>query len=128
MKSKYIDIVLLIIENIISFVMLVFFSNMELALTIQILLFFLFFLYLVIKYRGLNIDYKIIISYVIIIAIEFLITYLFSDKFNLIIKEDFSNLESSFGVFSYFMINVFSVLILIFTNLIKVCIKKIKTS
>ena len=128
MKSKYIDIVLLIIENIISFVMLVFFSNMELALTIQIILFFLFFLYLVIKYRGLNIDYKIIISYVIIIAIEFLITYLFSDKFNLIIKEDFSNLESSFGVFSYFMINVFSVLILIFTNLIKVCIKKIKTS
>ena len=108
--------------------MLVFFSNMELALTIQIILFFLFFLYLVIKYRGLNIDYKIIISYVIIIAIEFLITYLFSDKFNLIIKEDFSNLESSFGVFSYFMINVFSVLILIFTNLIKVCIKKIKTS
>ena len=128
MESKYIDIVLLIIENIISFVMLVFFSNMELALTIQIILFFLFFLYLVIKYRGLNIDYKIIISYVIIIAIEFLITYLFSDKFNLIIKEDFSNLESSFGVFSYFMINVFSVLILIFTNLIKVCIKKIKTS
>lgn len=128
MKSKYIDIVLLIIENIISFVMLVFFSNMELALTIQIILFFLFFLYLVIKYRGLNIDYKIIISYVIIIAIEFLITYLFSDKFNLIIKEDFSNLESTFGVFSYFMINVFSVLILIFTNLIKVCIKKIKTS
>ena len=128
MKSKYIDIVLLIIENIISFVMLVFFSNMELALTIQIILFFLFFLYLVIKYRGLNIDYKIIISYVIIIAIEFLITYLFSDKFNLIIKEDFSNLESSFGVFSYFMINVFSVLILIFTNLIKLCIKKIKTS
>ena len=128
MKSKYIDIVLLIIENIISFVMLVFFSNMELALTIQIILFFLFFIYLVIKYRGLNIDYKIIISYVIIIAIEFLITYLFSDKFNLIIKEDFSNLESSFGVFSYFMINVFSVLILIFTNLIKVCIKKIKTS
>ena len=128
MKSKYIDIVLLIIESIISFVMLVFFSNMELALTIQIILFFLFFLYLVIKYRGLNIDYKIIISYVIIIAIEFLITYLFSDKFNLIIKEDFSNLESSFGVFSYFMINVFSVLILIFTNLIKLCIKKIKTS
>ena len=128
MKSKYIDIVLLIIENIISFVMLVFFSNMELALTIQIILFFLFFIYLVIKYRGLNIDYKIIISYVIIIAIEFLITYLFSDKFNLIIKEDFSNLESSFGVFSYFMINVFSVLILIFTNLIKLCIKKIKTS
>ena len=126
MKSKYIDIVLLIIENIISFVMLVFFSNMELALTIQIILFFLFFIYLVIKYRGLNIDYKIIISYVIIIAIEFLITYLFSDKFNLIIKEDFSNLESSFGVFSYFMINVFSVLILIFTNLIKLCIKKIK--
>ena len=113
MKSKYIDIVLLIIENIISFVMLVFFSNMELALTIQIILFFLFFIYLVIKYRGLNIDYKIIISYVIIIAIEFLITYLFSDKFNLIIKEDFSNLESTFGVFSYFMINVFSVLILI---------------
>ena len=128
MKSKYIDIVLLIIENIISFVMLVFFSNMELALTIQIILFFLFFIYLVIKYRGLNIDYKIIISYVIIIAIEFLITYLFSDKFNLIIEEDFSNLESSFGVFSYFMINVFSVLILIFTNLIKLCIKKIKTS
>ena len=128
MKSKYIDIVLLIIENIISFVMLVFFSNMELALTIQIILFFLFFLYLVIKYRSLNIDYKIIISYVIIIAIEFLITYLFSDKFNLIIKEDFSNLESTFGVFSYFMINVFSVLILIFTNLIKLCIKKIKTS
>ena len=128
MKSKYIDIVLLIIENIISFVMLVFFSNMELALTIQIILFFLFFLYLVIKYRDLSIDYKIIISYVIIIAIEFLITYLFSDKFNLIIKEDFSNLESTFGVFSYFMINVFSVLILIFTNLIKVCIKKIKTS
>ena len=128
MKSKYIDIVLLNIENIISFVMLVLFSNMELALTIQIILFFLFFLYLVIKYRGLNIDYKIIISYVIIIAIEFLITYLFSDKFNLIIKEDFSNLESTFGVFSYFMINVFSVLILIFTNLIKVCIKKIKTS
>ena len=128
MESKYIDIVLLIIENIISFVMLVFFSNMELALTIQIILFFLFFLYLVIKYRGLNIDYKIIISYVIIIAIEFLITYLFSDKFNLIIKEDFSNLESSFGVFSYFMINVFSVLILIFTNLIKLCIKKIKAS
>ena len=128
MKSKYIDIVLLIIENIISFVLLVFFSNMELALTIQILLFFLFFLYLVIKYRGLNIDYKIIISYLIIIAIEFLITYLFSDKFNLIIKEDFSNLESTFGVFSYFMINVFSVLILIFTNLIKLCIKKIKAS
>ena len=128
MKSKYIDIVLLIIENIISFVMLVFFSNMELALTIQIILFFLFFIYLVIKYRGLNIDYKIIISYVIIIVIEFLIIYLFSDRFNLIIKEDFSNLKSTFGVFSYFMINVFSVLILLFTNLIKLCIKKIKTS
>ena len=128
MKSKYIDIVLLNIENIISFVMLVLFSNMELALTIQIILFFLFFLYLVIKYRDLSIDYKIIISYVIIIVIEFLIIYLFSDRFNLIIKEDFSNLESTFGVFSYFMINVFSVLILLFTNLIKLCIKKIKTS
>ena len=128
MKSKYIDIVLLNIENIISFVMLVLFSNMELALTIQIILFFLFFLYLVIKYRGFSIDYKIIISYVIIIVIEFLIIYLFSDRFNLIIKEDFSNLKSTFGVFSYFMINVFSVLILLFTNLIKLCIKKIKTS
>ena len=126
MKSKYIDIVLLIIENIISFVMLVLFSNMELALTIQIILFFLFFLYLVIKYKRRNIDYKIIISYVVIVIIEFLIVYLFSSKFNLIIKEDFSNLESSFGVFSYFMINVFSILILVFTNLIKLCIKKIK--
>ena len=126
MKSKYIDIVLLIIENIISFVMLVLFSNMELALTIQIILFFLFFLYLVIKYKRRNIDYKIIISYVVIVIIEFLILYLFSSKFNLIIKEDFSNLESSFGVFSYFMINVFSILILLFTNLIKLCIKKIK--
>ena len=126
MKSKYIDIVLLIIENIISFVMLVLFSNMELALTIQIILFFLFFLYLVIKYKIRNIDYKIIISYVVIVIIEFLIVYLFSSKFNLIIKEDFSNLESSFGVFSYFMINVFSILILVFTNLIKLCIKKIK--
>ena len=126
MKSKYIDIVLLIIENIISFVMLVLFSNMELALTIQIILFFLFFLYLVIKYKRRNIDYKIIISYVVIVIIEFLIVYLFSSKFNLIIKEDFSNLESSFGVFSYFMINVFSILILLFTNLIKLCIKKIK--
>ena len=126
MKSKYIDIVLLIIENIISFVMLVLFSNMELALTIQIILFFLFFLYLVIEYKRRNIDYKIIISYVVIVIIEFLIVYLFSSKFDLIIKEDFSNLESSFGVFSYFMINVFSILILLFTNLIKLCIKKIK--
>ena len=76
--------------------MLVLFSNMELALTIQIILFFLFFLYLVIKYKRRNIDYKIIISYVVITIIEFLIVYLFSSKFNLIIKEDFSNYEQIF--------------------------------
>ena len=54
--------------------------------------------------------------------------YVLSDKVGFIVSEDLSNITLTFGVFSFFMINVLCILILVFTNLIKMCLTKLKSS
>ena len=130
MKNKVLvlDITLAIICNLIPFVILCFTDKTELSLLIQIVLFFLYYVYLLIKNRKSKINYKIIISLFLLLILEVILVYVFSDKVGFIVSEDLSNITLTFGVFSFFMINVFCILILIFTNLIKLCLKKLKSS
>ena len=130
MKNKVLvlDITLAIICNLIPFVILCFTDKIELSLLIQIVLFFLYYVYLLIKNRKSKINYKIIISLFLLLILEVILVYVFSDKVGFIVSEDLSNITLTFGVFSFFMINVFCILILIFTNLIKMCLKKLKSS
>ena len=130
MKNKVLilDITLTIICNLIPFIILCFTDRIELSLLIQIVLFFLYYVYLLIKNRKSKINYKIIISLFLLLILEVILVYVFSDKVGFIVSEDLSNMTLTFGVFSFFMINVFCILILIFTNLIKMCLKKLKSS
>lgn len=130
MKNKILvlDILLVIVCNIIPFLILCFTDKIELSLLIMIILFFLYYIYLLIKNRKSKIDYKIIISLFLLLVLEILLVYFFSDKVGFVVSEDLSNITLTFGVFSFFMINVFCILILVFTNLIKMCLKKLKSS
>lgn len=130
MKNKILilDTLITLLSNIIPFIILCFTDKIELSLLIQIILFFMIYIYLLIKNRNKKINYKIIISMFLLLVIEFILVYVISDKVSLIVSEDLSNISLTFGVFSFFMINVLSILILIFTNLIKTCFIKLKSS
>lgn len=130
MKNKILilDTLITLLSNIIPFIILCFTDKIELSLLIQIILFFMIYIYLLIKNRNKKINYKIIISMFLLLVIEFILVYVISDKVSLIVNEDLSNISLTFGVFSFFMINVLSILILIFTNLIKTCFIKLKSS
>lgn len=130
MKNKILilDTLITLLSNIIPFIILCFTDKIELSLLIQIILFFMIYIYLLIKNRNKKINYKIIINMFLLLVIEFILVYVISDKVSLIVSEDLSNISLTFGVFSFFMINVLSILILIFTNLIKTCFIKLKSS
>lgn len=127
-KSLIIDIILAIVCNLIPFLILCFTDKIELSLQVLIIIFFLFYVYLLIKNRKNKINYKIIISLFLLLVIEIILVYVLSDKVGFIVSEDLSNITLTFGVFSFFMINVLCILILVFTNLIKMCLKKLKSS
>ena len=126
-KSLIIDIILAIVCNLIPFLILCFTDKTELSLLVMIIIFFLFYVYLLIKNRKNKINYKIIISLFLLLVIEIILVYVLSDKVGFIVSEDLSNITLTFGVFSFFMINVLCILILVFTNLIKMCLKKLKS-
>ena len=77
------------------------------------------------KNRKEKINYKIMISLFLLLVIEIILVYILSDKVGFIVNKDLSNITLIFGVFSFFMINVLCILILVFTNLIKMCLKKL---
>lgn len=123
MKNK--DIYILILINIISFISLnLITTNKYISILIEILLFLIYYIYLLIKKNYIN--YKIIITNFILCLIEILLMYIFNKNTNFIINEDLSNLEESFSIYSFFIINILYSLIFIFTNIIKLLIKKIK--
>lgn len=127
-KSLILDIILVIVCNLIPFMILCFTDKIELSLLVMIVLFFLYYVYLIVKNRKSKINYKIIISLFLLLVIEIILVYVLSDKVGFIVSEDLSNITLTFGVFSFFMINVLCTLILVFTNLIKMCLKKLKSS
>lgn len=123
MKNK--DIYIIILINIISFISLnLITTNKYISILIEILLFLIYYIYLLIKKNYIN--YKIIITNFILCLIEILLMYIFNKNTNFIINEDLSNIEESFSIYSFFIINILYSLIFIFTNIIKLLIKKIK--
>lgn len=124
-KSLIFDIILVIICNLIPFVIICFTDKTDLSLLVMIIFFFLYYVYLLIKNRKEKINYKIMISLFLLLVIEIILVYILSDKVGFIVNKDLSNITLIFGVFSFFMINVLCILILVFTNLIKMCLKKL---
>lgn len=123
MRNK--DIYILILINIISFISLnLITTNKYISILIEILLFLIYYIYLLIKKNYIN--YKIIITNFILCLIEILLMYIFNKNTSFIINEDLSNIEESFSIYSFFIINILYSLIFIFTNIIKLLIKKIK--
>lgn len=123
MKNK--DIYIIILINIISFISLnLIITNKYISILIEILLFLIYYIYLLIKKNYIN--YKIIITNFILCLIEILLMYIFNKNTSFIINEDLSNIEESFSIYSFFIINILYSLIFIFTNIIKLLIKKIK--
>lgn len=123
MKNK--DIYILILINIISFISLnLITTNKYISILIEIYLFLIYYIYLLIKKNYIN--YKIIITNFILCLIEILLMYIFNKNTSFIINEDLSNIEESFSIYSFFIINILYSLIFIFTNIIKLLIKKIK--
>ena len=94
------------------------------TILIKISLFLIYYIYLLIKKNYIN--YKIIIANFILCLIEILLMYIFNKNTSFIINEDLSNIEESFSIYSFFIINILYSLIFIFTNIIKLLIKKIK--
>lgn len=123
MKNK--DIYILILINIISFISLnLITTNKYISILIEISLFLIYYIYLLIKKNYIN--YKIIIANFILCLIEILLMYIFNKNTSFIINEDLSNIEESFSIYSFFIINILYSLIFIFTNIIKLLINKIK--
>ena len=72
------------------------------------------------------ISYKVIVSNLIMCLIGILVIYIVNGKIDFVIDEDLSNIEESFSIYSFFIINILYSLIFTFTNVIKLLIKKIK--
>lgn len=122
MKNK--DIYIIILINIILLILLyIIKSNRYIIILIEIILYLSYYIYLLIKKKY--IDYKIIISNFIMCIIGILIIYI-SGNMNFVIDEDLSNIEESFSIYSFFVINILYSLIFIVTNGIKLLINKIK--
>ena len=122
MKNK--DIYIIILINIILLILLYTIkSNRYIIILIEIILYLSYYIYLLIKKKY--IDYKIIISNFIMCIIGILIIYI-SGNMNFVIDKDLSNIEESFSIYSFFIINILYSLIFIVTNGIKLLINKIK--
>ena len=122
MKNK--DIYIIILINIILLILLYTIkSNRYIIILIEIILYLSYYIYLLIKKKYIG--YKIIISNFIMCLIGILIIYI-SGNMNFVIDEDLSNIEVSFSIYSFFIINTLYSLIFIITNGIKLLINKIK--
>ena len=122
MKNR--DIYIIILINIILLILLYTIkSNRYITILIEIILYLSYYIYLLIKKK--HIDYKIIISNFIMCIIGILIIYI-SGNMDFVIDEDLSNIEKSFSIYSFFIINTLYSLIFIVTNGIKLLINKIK--
>lgn len=122
MKNK--DIYIIISINIILLILLYTIkSNRYIIILIEIILYLSYYIYLLIKKKYIG--YKIIISNFIMCLIGILIIYI-SGNMNFVIDEDLSNIEESFSIYSFFIINTLYSLIFIITNGIKLLINKIK--
>lgn len=127
MENRLINIVLLVICNTIPYCVITFTSKTETALGVEIVMFFMYYVYLIIKYKGKYIDKWIIISGLILLIIESILSY-FVFGSSTVVSSDLSNISEVFGMFSFFIIGVLSILIMNTTNMIKMCIKKIRLS
>lgn len=122
MKNK--DIYIIILINIILLILLYTIkSNKYIIILIEIILYLSYYIYLLIKKKYIG--YKIIISNFIMCLIGILIIYI-SGNMDFVIDEDLSNIEESFPIYSFFIINILYSLIFIITNGIKLLINKIK--
>lgn len=122
MKNK--DIYIIILINIILLILLYTIkSNRYIIILIEIILYLSYYIYLLIKKKYIG--YKIIISNFIMCLIGILIIYI-SGNMDFVIDEDLSNIEESFSIYSFFIINTLYSLIFIITNCIKLLINKIK--
>lgn len=122
MKNK--DIYIIILINIILLILLYTIkSNRYIIILIEIILYLSYYIYLLIKKKYIS--YKIIISNFIMCLIGILIIYI-SGNMDFVIDEDLSNIEESFSIYSFFIINTLYSLIFIITNGIKLLINKIK--
>lgn len=122
MKNK--DIYIIILINIILLILLYTIkSNRYMIILIEIILYLSYYIYLLIKKKYIG--YKIIISNFIMCLIGILIIYI-SGNMDFVIDEDLSNIEESFSIYSFFIINILYSLIFIITNGIKLLINKIK--
>lgn len=122
MKNK--DIYMIILINIILLILLYTIkSNRYIIILIEIILYLSYYIYLLIKKKYIG--YKIIISNFIMCLIGILIIYI-SGNMDFVIDEDLSNIEESFSIYSFFIINILYSLIFIVTNGIKLLINKIK--
>lgn len=122
MKNK--DIYIIILINIILLILLYTIkSNRYITILIEIILYLSYYIYLLIKKKYIG--YKIIISNFIMCLIGILIIYI-SGNMDFVIDEDLSNIEESFSIYSFFIINTLYSLIFIVTNGIKLLINKIK--
>lgn len=123
MKNK--DILIIILINIILLILLCFITtNRYITILIEIILYLVYYIYLLFKKGYIN--YKIIISNLIMCLIGILVIYIVNGKIDFVIDEDLSNIEKSFSIYSFFIINILYGLIFSFTNIIKLLIKKIK--
>ena len=123
MKNK--DILIIILINIILLILLFFITtNRYITILIEIILYLVYYIYLLFKKDYIS--YKVIVSNLIMCLIGILVIYIVNGKIDFVIDEDLSNIEESFSIYSFFIINILYSLIFTFTNVIKLLIKKIK--
>ena len=123
MKNK--DILIIILINIILLILLCLITtNRYITILIEIILYLVYYIYLLFKKDYIS--YKVIVSNLIMCLIGILVIYIVNGKIDFVIDEDLSNIEESFSIYSFFIINILYSLIFTFTNVIKLLIKKIK--
>ena len=123
MKNK--DILIIILINIILLILLCLITtNRYITILIEIILYLVYYIYLL--FKNDYISYKVIVSNLIMCLIGILVIYIVNGKIDFVIDEDLSNIEESFSIYSFFIINILYSLIFTFTNVIKLLIKKIK--
>lgn len=123
MKNK--DILIIILINIILLILLCFITtNRYITILIEIILYLVYYIYLLFKKDYIS--YKVIVSNLIMCLIGILVIYIVNGKIDFVIDEDLSNIEESFSIYSFFIINILYSLIFTFTNVIRLLIKKIK--
>lgn len=123
MKNK--DILIIILINIILLILLSFITtNRYITILIEIILYLVYYIYL--SFKKDYISYKVIVSNLIMCLMGILVIYIVNGKIDFVIDEDLSNIEESFSIYSFFIINILYSLIFTFTNIIRLLIKKIK--